>query len=224
MGDANPSDPLHQGQPILAMGEPLEDARAAMVLIHGRGATAESILQLGHELAQPNFAYIAPQAVHNTWYPQSFLAPTAQNQPWLDSALQRVGEIVAKINGAGIPNERILLAGFSQGACLVSEYAARHPQRYGGLLIFSGGLIGPPGGTRNDVGSLDETPVFIGCSDVDFHIPVERVHETTATFRRMGAVVNEQIYANMGHTINQDEIDHARAIVASLANGEANPK
>lgn len=207
----------HQGQPLLAAGRSLDEAGAAMILVHGRGATAQSILELGAVLAHPDLAYIAPQASGNTWYPFSFLAPIPQNEPGITSGLQAVAEVVAAIEAAGIPAEKIIVGGFSQGACLASEFVARHARRYGGLLVFSGGLIGPPGTPRHYEGTLDDTPVFIGCSDVDPHIPVERVTETADTLANLGASVTKRIYPNMGHTIIQDEIDHALQIVQSVA-------
>ncbi len=203
----------HQGQPLLQKGKPLNEAKAAMILVHGRGATARSILELATVLPHPEMAYVAPQAQGNTWYPQSFMAPMSQNEPWLTSALQAVADAVANVEEAGIPADKIIVGGFSQGACLASEYVARNARRYGGLLLFSGGLIGPPGTPRNYDGSLDGTPVFLGCSDVDFHIPVERVEETAVTLTDLGASVNKKIYPNMGHTIVQDEIDEAMKII-----------
>lgn len=206
----------HQGQPLLQLGKPLNEAKAAMILVHGRGATAQSILELSGVLPHPEMAYLAPQAAGNTWYPFSFLAPMPQNQPGLDSGLQAVADAVAQVEAAGIPTDKIIIGGFSQGACLASEFVARNARRYGGLLVFSGGLIGSPGTPRNYDGSLDGTPVFIGCSDVDFHIPVERVEETAVTLTNLGAIVNKKIYPNMGHTIIQDEIDEAQKIVSGL--------
>ena len=206
----------HQGQQLLQQGKPLAEATAAMILVHGRGATAQSILELASVLPHPEMAYLAPQASGNTWYPQSFLAPMSQNQPGLDSGLQAVADAVAQAEAAGIPPEKIIISGFSQGACLASEFVARNARRYGGLLVFSGGLIGPPGTPRDYDGSLNGTPVFIGCSDVDFHIPVERVEETAVTLANLGASVNKKIYANMGHTIIQDEINQAQQIVNNL--------
>jgi phospholipase/carboxylesterase len=206
----------HQGQRVYTAGKSLKEAKAAMILIHGRGATAPSILELAEVLYHPEMAYLAPQAAGNTWYPYSFMNPIAQNEPWLSSALQVVGEVLAQVEQAGIPAERVILAGFSQGACLASEFVARNARRYGGLLAFSGGLIGPPGTPRNYPGSLDGMPVFLGCSDVDFHIPKERVEETAEVFRRMGAAVTMKLYPQMGHTIVQDEIDQARPIVEGV--------
>lgn len=204
---------VHQSQPVYAAGKPLAEANGALILLHGRGATAQDILSLAGELYHPDLAYLAPQAAGHTWYPHSFLMPLAQNEPYLSSALQRIGEVVAQVEAAGIPAERIILGGFSQGACLSSEFVARNARRYGGLLVFSGGLIGPPGTPRTYAGTLAETPIFLGCSDVDFHIPKERVTESADVFRRLGAQVTAKLYPNLGHTIVADELDHARQMV-----------
>jgi predicted esterase len=203
----------HEGQPILQAGAVLDRAQAAMVLIHGRGATAESILTLASEFDQPSFAYLAPQAADGTWYPNRFLAPIKSNEPWLSSALSAVDETVAKVTNAGISHERIMLLGFSQGACLALEYAARHARRYGGVVGLSGGLIGPDGTPRDYAGSLAGMPVFLGCSDVDFHIPKERVHHTAEILKRLGGDVTMRLYPNMDHTVNQDEIDFVRGMM-----------
>jgi predicted esterase len=200
---------------VLRIGRPLAEADAAMILVHGRGATAASILELGQALYRPEMAYLAPQAAANTWYPYSFLAPMEQNQPGLDSALQAVDDVVAHVTAAGIPAERIFLAGFSQGACLASEYVARHARRYAGLLAFSGGLIGPPGTPREYAGNLNGTPVFLGCSDVDPHIPLARVEETARVLAGLGGVVDKQIYAGMAHTINDDELARADQLITA---------
>jgi predicted esterase len=210
----------HQGYALLSEGKELGEARTAMILIHGRGASAYDILELGSLLAPPEMAQLAPQASNHTWYPNSFLTPLAQNEPHLSSALQVVGDLVAQVEEAGIPAERIVIGGFSQGACLASEFVARHARRYGGLLLFSGGLIGPPGTARDYEGSLAGTPVFIGCSDADFHIPQERVDETAEVLSQLGGKVNKKIYPGMGHTIIEDEIEEARVIVASVGSGE----
>ncbi|MFN8442617.1 MAG: dienelactone hydrolase family protein [Caldilineaceae bacterium] len=206
----------HQGQPLYRAGRSLVDAKAALILIHGRGATALSILELAKELYHAELAYLAPQAAGNTWYPYSFLSPIAQNEPYLSSALQTVAEVVQQVSEAGIANEKIIIGGFSQGACLASEFVARNGQRLGGLLVFSGGLIGPPGTPRNYPGNVGGMSVFIGCSNVDFHIPEERVHETAEVLTRMGAVVDKQIYPNMGHTIVPDEIERAQKIINAV--------
>lgn len=201
---------LHEDGAILTYGEPLETARAAMVMIHGRGASAEDILSLAPMIASPGIAFLAPQAANNTWYPYPFTQPIERNEPWLSSALGRVGQMLALVEGAGIPKEKTYLLGFSQGACLSLEYAARHARRYGGVFGLSGGLIGPDGTPRDYPGSMDGTPVFLGCSDVDFHIAKERVLESADVFRRLGADVTVRLYPNMGHTINDDEIAFVR--------------
>ena len=210
-------DPHQSVQPLTG-GLPLNQAKAAMILIHGRGSTAEEILRLSKSLYHPDFVYFAPQAVGNTWYPNSFLAPIPSNEPGISLGIKVIKDLVTQIVVAGIPLEKIVLGGFSQGACLASEFIARNAERYGGLVVFSGGLIGPPGTPRNYAGSLSETPVFLGCSNVDFHIPLERVNETADVFEKMGAKVNKQIYPNMGHTIIQDEIDNAIIIIRGVGN------
>jgi predicted esterase len=206
----------HQGGQVYHAGKPLTTAKAALILVHGRGATAPSILELADVLPHPDVAYLAPQAADNVWYPYSFLAPINQNEPFLSSALQALAELVGQVNAAGIANNRIIIGGFSQGACLAAEFVARNAQRFGGLLVFSGGLIGPPGTPRAYTGDLAGTPVFIGCSNVDVHIPEARVHETATVLARLGAVVDKQIYPNLGHTIVQDEIDRAQVILTGV--------
>jgi predicted esterase len=206
----------HQSQPIAVAGRPLAEAAAAMVMVHGRGATAESILTLAPEFGRPDFAYLAPQAADFTWYPYSFLAPMRQNEPGLSSALARIGEVLEKIAAAGIPPERTVLLGFSQGACLSLEFAARNARRYGGVVGLSGGLIGPPGTPRDYAGSLAATPVFLGCSDRDPHIPLARVEETAEVLGEMGAEVTKRIYPAMGHTVNEDEISWIQGLLAAF--------
>jgi phospholipase/carboxylesterase len=208
---------INQGpQPVLFMGEPLGQARAAMVMVHGRGATAEDILELAVELNRTGFAYLAPQAANNSWYPQSFLAPIASNEPWLSSALDRLSTVLQRVEEGGIPRERTILLGFSQGACLALEFAARHAQRYGGIAVLSGGLIGPDGTPRDYPGSFAGTPVFLGCSDRDPHIPKGRVQQSVEVLRRLGADVTMRLYPNMGHMVNQDEIDFVGGMMAAL--------
>lgn len=209
----------HEGQPIRIAGEPVNRARAALLMVHGRGATAEDILSLRHEFDQPGFAYLAPQAAENTWYPNRFLVPLAENEPWLSSALALVGDVLAQILNAGIARERVILLGFSQGACLALEFAARNARRYGGLVGLSGALIGPDDTRRDYAGSLVGTPVFLGCSDVDFHVPRERVDQTAEVLRRLGGEVTEHLYPNMDHTVSQDEIDFVRDMMQSLLAG-----
>ena len=210
------SNSPHQGQKVYTVGEPLTEAKAAMILVHGRGATAPSILELSNVLPHPDMVYLAPQAQNNTWYPYSFLSPIPQNEPGITSGLQAIADIVAQVEAADITADKIIIGGFSQGACLASEFVARNPKRYGGLLVFSGGVIGPLGMERHYTGSLEGTPIFIGCSDVDFHIPVERVEETAVILTQLGGQVTKKIYPNMGHTIIQDEIDEAMKIVGGV--------
>jgi predicted esterase len=203
---SSPQDP-HAAEPVLRHGPDPSAARLAVILVHGRGDSAAGILGLADHFDLADVAWLAPQAAGHAWYPYSFLAPMDQNQPGLDSGLRRIGGLVAALGTDGVPPARIVLMGFSQGACLVQEYAARHAQRYAALIGLSGGLIGPPGTPRDYAGSLEGTPVFLGCSDIDSHIPVERVHESAEVFRRMGAAVDERIYPGMGHTVNRDELD-----------------
>jgi len=208
------TDP-HDGQPVVHYGAALESARLAAIFTHGRGASAEDILGLAPELGVDDVAYLAPQAADHTWYPYSFLTPIPKNEPWLTSALGVLGKLVITLGERGYGPERIVLLGFSQGACLSLEFAARNPGRYAALIGLSGGLIGPPGTPRDYRGSLAGSPVFLGCSDIDAHIPLDRVHETTDVFRRMGAIVDERIYKGMGHTINADELQAVRGLIAS---------
>ena len=208
----SPTDP-HNDQPVLHYGAPLESARLAAILVHGRGASAEDILGVAAELRADDIAYLAPQAADHTWYPYSFLTPIPMNEPWLTSALGVLGRLVANLGGHGYQPDRIVLLGFSQGACLSLEFAARNPQRYAAVVGFSGGLIGPPGTPRTYPGSLAGAPVFLGCSDIDAHIPLERVHESADVFRRMGAAVDERIYKGMGHTISGDELEAVRGLL-----------
>jgi predicted esterase len=187
-----------------------------VLLVHGRGASAEDILSLAEYLKQPGFAYLAPQAAGNTWYPNRFLAPLAENEPWLSSALSLVSQVLEEIVNADIPHDHIILLGFSQGACLTLEYAARHARRYGGIVGLSGALIGPPESPRDYSGSLAGTPVFLGCSDADFHVPKEFVDQTEDVLERLGGEVTKRFYPNMGHTVNQDELDVVRGMMQKL--------
>jgi predicted esterase len=204
----------HAGQPVLRSGPAPADARLAAILVHGRGASAEDILGLAGELAARDVAYLAPQAAGSTWYPHSFLQPIQQNEPGITSGLAKIGSTIASLAEQGVTAERIVLLGFSQGACLSLEFAARHARRYAGVIGLSGGVIGPAGTPREYAGSMDGTPVFLGCSDIDPHIPLERVHETAGVFRRLGATVDERIYPRMGHLVNADEIEAVNAILA----------
>jgi predicted esterase len=184
------------------------------VLVHGRGDTAAGILSLADEFDTPDITWVAPQAFGNSWYPYSFLAPIERNEPGISSGLRVLGEIVETLGGDGLPADRVVLMGFSQGACLAQEFAARHARRYRAVIGLSGGLIGPDGTPRRYSGTFDGTPVFLGCSDVDPHIPVERVHESAEVFQRMGAEVDARIYPGMGHTVNADEVMTVRALLA----------
>jgi len=210
------SDP-HAGQPILTAGPAVEDADLALLILHGRGGTAQGILSFEYSgLGLETVSALAPQAAGNTWYPNSFLAPLQSNQPYLDSALHRIESLVDNLIARGKPSERIALLGFSQGACLTLEFVARHPRRYGAVIGLTGGLIGPPGTPRNYPGSLAGTPVFLGTSDPDPHVPFERVKETEAVLIRMGAQVELRRYPGMPHTINEDEIDASRKLLQDV--------
>ena len=203
----------HANQPVLHAGVPIPEARIVAILLHGRGATAQDILPLWQEFSARDVAYLAPQAAGNTWYPFSLLMPLEQNEPALSSALRLIEQTLASLRAKNVPPEKVALMGFSQGACLSLEFAARHAHRFAAIAAFSGGLIGPPGTARSYSGSFDGTPVFMGCSDVDPHIPVERVHESAEIFTKMGAAVDKRIYPRMGHTINADEISTADALL-----------
>jgi len=206
----------HQGQPVSQAGEPLEQARAAMILVHGRGASAADIMTIADEVMFPGVAYLAPQAAGSTWYPNPFTAPLEANEPYLSSALEVLSSLLAKVVTA-VPAENVVLLGFSQGACLTLEFAARHARRYGGVVGLSGGLIGPDGTPRDYPGDFQHTPVFLGCSDVDPHIRKDRVVEAAEVFKRMGGDVTMRLYPGMGHMVNEDEIEAVRKIVKAVA-------
>ena len=210
----------HHGQPVLRAGAPLDRARAAMILAHGRGASASDIMTIATELAHPDVAYLAPEAAGHAWYPHPFTAPLEQNEPYLSSALEVLEGLLAEIT-AHVKRERVILLGFSQGACLTLEFAARHAARYGGIVAFSGGLIGPEGTPRDYPGSFDGSPVFIGCSDVDPHIAKHRVVEAGEVLKRMGAEATVRLYPNMAHTVNPDEIHSAAQILEVVAHETA---
>jgi predicted esterase len=193
------------------------------IALHGRGASADDILSLAREIAAVpelrDLAFLAPEAAGHTWYPLSFLAPIERNEPWLTSALTTIERLVSTLESQGIPSDRIGLLGFSQGACLALEFAARHPRHYAAVIAFSGGLIGPPGTPRTYAGSLAGTSVFLGCSDVDPHIPVERVRESAAVLKQMGASVDARIYPRMAHTVNHEEMRVARKLLGQKPSG-----
>jgi len=209
----------HEGQPALQAGKPLGQAPVAVVMVHGRNAGPENILDLVPALARPEVTYLAPAAANRTWYPYSFLADIASNEPWLSSGLAVLGTLVSGVEAAGVPRDRIVLLGFSQGACLATEFAIRNASRFGGVVVFSGGAIGPPGTRWDDSGRFDGTPMFFGCSDVDSHVPAARVIESAELCARMGADVTRRLYPGMGHTINDDEIAWAQNLLDALASG-----
>lgn len=198
---------------IKTSGKPLNQAQKALIMIHGRGGSAQDILSLSQHLNVENYALLAPQATNGTWYPYSFIAPTEQNEPWLSSALENIQETVKTVLDAGIKAENIYFFGFSQGACLTLEFLARNAQRYGGAAVIIGGLIGDKINRENYKGDFAQTPIFIGTSNPDFHVPVERVYATSNILREMNAEVTEKVYANFGHSINQEEIELANSIV-----------
>ena len=194
----------------------MDKAGAAMILVHGRGASAADIMTLGAELTQPGFAYLAPQAAGSAWYPLPFTAPMEDNEPYLSSALEVLTSLLASVEKS-IPADRVILLGFSQGACLTLEFAARNARRYGGVVGLSGGLIGPDGTARDYPGDFEGTPAFLGCSDVDPHIRKDRVLEAADVLKRMGGLVTLRLYPQMGHTVNDDELQEVRKIVAATA-------
>lgn len=212
----NPFQGPHQNLDPVTTGKDPGEAELAMILVHGRGASAQSILMLADDLNEPGVHYVAPQASQFTWYPHSFLMPTEQNQPGLNSGLQAIHDLITALEEKGIDKRRIILGGFSQGACLASEFTARHPSKYGGVVAFSGGMIGDKIDADQYDGSMEGTPVFMGCSDVDPHIPVERVVETEQVFKKLGAEVTKKIYPGMGHTVIEDELRHVKKLIQSV--------
>ena len=197
-------------------GAPLESARLTVVCLHGRGATAADILGIAGAIGLGDIAYLAPQARGGAWYPRPFMEPLEANEPDLSAALERIAAILADLDAAGIGAERVVIAGFSQGACLSLEFAARHPGRVKGVLGFSGGLIGPSVEGREETGRFDGLPVFIGCSEHDPFIPAVRVRETIAHYEARGATVTSVLYPEPGHTINMDEIGKARVLLEGM--------
>ena len=205
----------HRGQPIASAGPPLGQGSAAVILVHGRGAGPENILELIPRMGRSDLSCLAPAAANRTWYPYSFMADCEKNEPGLSSALSVLAGLVDQVLESGVPSEHLFLMGFSQGACLTAEFAARHARRFGGALIFSGGLIGPPGTTWDYPAAFAGTPVFLGCSDVDGHVPKERVEESAREFERLGAAVTMRLYPGMGHLVSDDEIEFARSLIAA---------
>lgn len=206
----------HGDQPVRTAGRPLGEAGAAMVLVHGRGASAESILELGRALRHPGFAYLAPQARGGSWYPRSFLAPMEENEPWLSSALAKLGAVLDEVAEGGPGLDRTVLLGFSQGACLVLEHAARNPARYGAVVGLTGGLQGPPSRRFDFEGDFEGTPVLLAAGDPDPHVPWSRVEETAGVFGSLGAEVTLRRYPGMPHTVNEEELALTRELMARL--------
>jgi phospholipase/carboxylesterase len=201
---------------IVTAGALLAAARVAAIMVHGRNAGPRNILDLVPRLDRPDVAYLAPAAPNGTWYPFSFMAPIEQNEPHLTTALGTLERLLDRLTSRGIASERLVVIGFSQGACLSAEFAVRHARRFGGIVLFSGGLIGPPGTTWQAPPAFDGTPIFLGCSDTDAHVPKTRVDESAAVFARLGARVTERIYPGMGHLVNDDEIGEARRILDAV--------
>lgn len=208
-------DDPHADTHLVTAGAPLSVAEAALVCVHGRGATAEGIVNLVDDLYRHGVALLAPQADRSTWYPNSFVDPVETNEPRRSSALRAVDRTVERVVAAGVPRERVLLLGFSQGACVAADYVARTPTRYGGLAVLSGGLIGER--LPDDyAGDLDRTPVFFGCSEGDPYIPETRVHDSAAVFESLNADVTVRIYDGDDHRVNDDEMARLDGMVAAL--------
>ena len=204
---------IHCGQPIIQFGIELADAEMIVILLHGRDATAESMLPVARELQMDGVSFLVPQAALNRWYPNTAFGPLEANEPDLSSALDIVDSLVKEAHDRGFSDEQIAYGGFSQGACLASEYVARNARKYADLFVFSGALIGPKGTPRNYPGYFDGMPVFIGGSDVDSWVAHDLLNDTASVFKKMGANVDFRIYPGMGHTVNQDEIDAVRALL-----------
>lgn len=209
----------HAGQPLATAGAPLGNSPVAVIMVHGRNAAPPNILSFVPALAHPAITYLAPAAAGGTWYPLSFMSEREKNEPGISSGLWVLEQLVQHVVRSGVRKDRIVLLGFSQGACLTSQFAVSHADRYGGVVLYSGGLIGPPGTTWNFSGSFGDTPVFLGCSDVDAHVPKTRVDESAAVFQRMGAMVTERIYPGMGHLVNEEEITFTRTLLDEISGG-----
>jgi predicted esterase len=206
----------HAGEPLATAGTPLGQSATVVILVHGRNAAPPNILDLVPRFARPDVTYLAPAAAGRTWYPLSFMAEKEKNEPGLSSGLWVLEHLVGEVVARGIRRDHIVLLGFSQGACLTAEFAVEHADRYGGVILYSGGLVGPPGMSWTYPGSFAGTPVFLGCSDVDAHVPRSRVDESAAVFLGMGAAVTERIYPGMGHLVNDDEVAFTRSLVEHL--------
>jgi len=210
-----PRDP-HRDQPVLLGGTPLAEAAGALVLLHGRGGSAQDMLDLARDLDRPRFAWLVPEAAGRHWYPYSLLEKPERNRPHLNSALALLKRVMEKIAAANLGPDRVVLLGFSQGASVALEFAARNARRYGGLVALSGALLGPEGTPRDYTGSLAATPLFLGCGDTDPNLPKRRVDETAAVFERLGATVTQRVYPGLGHAIHPDEIAHARGMLDAV--------
>jgi dienelactone hydrolase len=213
-GSAAAGNP-HLAQPRVFWGRAPEDAAATVVLVHGRYVGGPSYMhdQVVRRVARSDLAYVAPTACDDTWYPLSFLAPPGDNEPRLTQALDCLSVLAADLTARGVPPERVIWVGFSQGACLVSEWVTRHRNRHGGVVAFTGGLMGPPGSSLDRSGDLAGMPVFLGTSDIDPFVPVDRVRESARVFQAMGADVDLRVYAGMGHGICDDEIAACRSVL-----------
>lgn len=211
---------IHQDQPVTESGAPPTRAKAAMILLHGRGATAKGILSLSDDLAQPDVRYLAPQAYSRTWYPYPFTDPIEKNEPWLNSALQKIFDLIEQLNNEGFSTDQIILLGFSQGACLAQEFAARHPQKYGGVAGLSGGLIGENLQNKSFTGSLEGTPVYIGAGDNDPWFDLERIHQSASIFENLGGRVTKKIFPGKGHTIVDEELKQIRKMITEIIHDE----
>lgn len=213
--DASADDP-HAGLPVVRVDPPSGQRSGVVILIHGRHASPRSILELVPRLDRPGFTYLAPTAAGKTWYPLSFLSDIESNEPFLTSALRRLGAVLDEVLAGGLSSHHVAFIGFSQGACLAAEFLCRRGGRFGAAALFSGGLIGPPGTAWDTTRSLQGTPIFLGCSDVDAHVPKARVDESARVFAAMGASVTERIYPGMGHLVNDDEIAAAQRLLDQM--------
>ena len=213
---SRPVPPPHGVEPVILSGSPIDKARAAIVLVHGRGGSPDSMLALAGELKTDGLALVVPAAAGGTWYPLPFLAPLEQNEPHLSSALTKLEAVVEELAAKGLASSKVLLLGFSQGACLALDFAGRNARRWGGVAGLSGGLIGPPGHMWNFLGSLSGTPIFLGCSEADPHIPATRLEETTVELRRIGGDVDLRVYRGLGHAVNEDEVLRVQEMIDRL--------
>lgn len=216
MTDGKPFKGPHQGRPVLYGGADMARARGAMILLHGRGAGAQDVLALAQAFDEPQFLYAAPEAADGTWYPHDFTAPVKDNEPGLSSALHVIDDLFKRFTAEGMPPEKVVLLGFSQGGCLALEYAARNPRRYGGIAGFSGALIGPPEVARPSPGTLGGTPVFLGCSESDPHVPADHVRHAAEVLGGLGAEVTLRLYPNLGHEVNDDEIQAVQRMIEQI--------